>query len=177
MLLDLLFHHEQGWWNTAHGTSPKNLKFIPNRDGYVVKTTTTLSSGSLHSVPCFASAATSLQAVGVSAGCSGFTRGEANAFARAQSCGDYISVKSVPAYGYACSSAYSVGCGADGCGSSVSAGATVFLGETWAEVGGAESYQGSGVKNPSDEEVAIMVYLLSKKRLTRRSNYDYNQGR
>lgn len=173
MLLDLLFHHEQGWWNTSHGTSPPNLKFTPIRDGYVVKTTTSASSGSLQRVRVFASSNVTLPQQGVGSGSCISRKGSANAFVRPAPFGEFISVSGARSSGGAGSSISLFPCASGIVRASVSAGASVCSWSMGVGMVATERVIGSGVRNPSDEEIATLAYMLSRKRLTRCNNNVY----
>lgn len=172
MLLDLLFHHEQGWWNTSHGTPPANLKFEPIRDGYVVKTTTEISSGILQ-VSVFASAQVGvIPHLGVSSGCNSVFKGVANASVRASSFSGFTSMAGVRSGGSSFAAVYAVS-SVSGCrNATVSATALAVSWHGWADTGGQDRLRGAGVHNPTDEEVGAMIHFV-RKRLTTRSKNDY----
>lgn len=173
MLLDLLFHHEQGWWNTSHGTSPPNLKFTPIRDGYVVKTTTSASSGSLQRVRVFASSNTSLLPTAIGSGSCISRKGSANAFVRPASFGEFVSVSGARSSGGAGASISVFPCTSGFDGVPVSAGVSVCSWSMGVGMVATEGIGGYGVRNPSDEEIATLAYMLSRKRLTRCNNNVY----
>lgn len=176
MLLDLLFHHEQGWWNTSHGTSPPNLKFEPIRDGYCVRAEVGVRDA-WKGVRFFASAKVAPVVYGLSCGTAASVLGVANGHVKTKTLGEFAGYSSVGWGGCSFSAASGYGGHSGWVGSKTSAGATMILWEVGAGSGGGAQVRVKGVLNPSDEELAAVFAMIAKRRLTQRNIYGYNPSK
>lgn len=176
MLLDLLFHHEQGWWNRSHGTSPPNLKFEPIREGYAVRASVGAGVGA-SGVRFFASANTGYAEFGVSAGAVCGTVGSANCTVRTRVQGEFAGYSGAAWFGGSEFSVTGSGCGVGFIGTSASAGASVIPWEVGLPADSALWVRAYGVDNPTDEMMASVFIALANRRLTQQKKHDYNRRR
>lgn len=176
MLLDLLFHHEQGWWNTSHGTSPPNLKFEPVRDGYCVRAVVGVPDA-WRGVGFFASAKALPGQHGASSGAISRTTGAANGYVRTKALGELTGYSGVSWGGGSFSAVSGYGGSSGWFGSQASAGATAIPWEVGTGSGVGAPVQVSGVLNPTDEEIVALFVTMSKRRLTHVNNYGYNPNK
>ena len=169
MLLDLYFHHQAEVQARYNATTAPGFKPIVDADVRVFSFK--LSSEILQ--PCsFASARAG--ALPGKAVCVAVTprRSSANAFARVRGGNGIVVHVGSRASGCAYSPSYSVACRASHAGVLGAGGATAVSALAVASCSASEAVTGRGVKNPTDEEVLIMMRFLKRNRLTRSKNYD-----
>lgn len=172
-------HEVAETWDTSQGMSRENLKgrFTPIADVEVRVCPTEVVVVSTARRSAWGSSIALRRGCGAQTGVSATTIGvRANAYARAQEHGGLISARWGHSAADASAAAYSAAVGMGSRGASVGGSAAVGTTPAYAGATAGEARRTIGVQNPSDEELAAMVYLLVAKRTTTPLRYPLHSG-